>query len=84
MPHQPERGSDDCDESHCYSHNEDEPQKPCYRACGECFHIFPTAADLVRDHNAEVQVMMARWGGQLLVAADAGEIHSCPHCAHSF
>lgn len=81
MPHHAEEA---CKNVHCYSHEEDEPDDPCYRVCGECFHVFPTAADLVRDHNAEVQVMMAKWGGSLLVAADVEEIFSCPWCSHDW
>ena len=81
MPHSPE---DSCWEQHCCSHGEDEPQEPCYRACGECYHVFPTAADLVRDHNAEVQAMMARWGGELLTAQHVDEILSCPWCSHNW
>jgi hypothetical protein len=81
VPHQAE---DSCQGLHCFSHDEDEPGEPCYRLCGECFHVFPTAGDLVQDHNAEVQVMMARWGGNLLMAADVGEIFSCPWCAHDW
>lgn len=81
MPHMPEEA---CGKTHCYSHGEDEEQSPAYRICGECYHVFPTAADLVHDHNAEVQVMMAKWGGSLLVVADAGEIFSCPWCSHDW
>lgn len=73
-----------CDKMHCYSHGEDEPQEPCYRMCGECYHVFPTAADLVRDHNEEVRIMMDKWGGSLLVATDVADIFSCPHCVHNF
>lgn len=50
MPHL--QGSEGCEPAlHCVWCNVDEPDNPCYRACGECLHVFATAEDLLREHN---------------------------------
>jgi hypothetical protein len=65
---------------HCMAHNEDEPDDPHYRTCGECFHVFRTPEELIAvetekfgDHHREVI------GGQV-----KPEMWSCPHCTHDF
>lgn len=59
----------------CYSHCRSEPG-PYFKACGECFHAFPTEADLIADDLA------ADGGGG--TARRAEDIWSCPHCLHDF
>jgi hypothetical protein len=40
--------------NHCYEHNEDEyadDDHPWYLICGECYHVFRTADELLAEHN---------------------------------
>lgn len=79
---------------HCYSHNEDEPDNPCYRACFECRHVFPTAEDLLREHNeiiADLNKYVVPGGDSLWVLTepmppetDPLQVFTCPHCVHDF
>lgn len=58
-------------EHHCWFHHADEhPTEDTYQVCGECWHVYQTAADLE-----------AAWDGPHRTAA---EIYSCPECAHDF
>lgn len=75
-PHEP---TDTCWGVHCFSHNVDEPHEPCFRYCGECYHVFPTEQALIDDDNA----VWASYG-QTVPNRDPDDIHCCPHCTHDF
>lgn len=64
----------------CYSCNRSEPipEAGAYLVCGECFHCFDTADDLM----AAVRKMAAEIGVQAPASAD--EVYFCPLCAHDF
>lgn len=79
----------DQDNDWCFSHNRREPvDENTYRVCGECFHVFQTEADLIRDHNAELADMRSRHSDDAareMPDATSGEtIVTCPHCVHDF
>ena len=59
---------------HCYSHNRDEADGA--QACGECYHSWPTDADLLADHNR----VAVEHG--FSPAAFLAEVFVCPFCAH--
>ena len=66
---------------HCYIHEVDEVGEGAYRICGECFHVYRTAEDLVATER--------RWRTSAGISApprpiDPDEINSCPECAHDF
>lgn len=63
---------------HCWSHDIDEPDSPCYRACFECKHVFRTAAQLLAGHNEHLAV----YGCE--PETDAGNVWTCPLCIHDF
>lgn len=68
---------DPCD-SWCYGCMRCEPcREEDYQLCGECFHVYRTAEELVEHHATA-----------LLVSVDeccpADEIAVCPICAHDF
>lgn len=87
---------DDCKTgnlNHCLTHDVDEECTPeSYTWCAECWHIFPTVADLLADHAALVERLNAHpinpppgFSAPPLVAkTDPDQIWSCPHCAHDF
>lgn len=85
--------TDACLMVHCHTHDVDEPEHDAYRVCGECSHVFPTAADLLADH-ATLAEELNRWAkpdpfainspGMLEPKTEPETIHVCPHCAHDF
>lgn len=71
--------SAECRETHCYIHDEDEPDVPGdYRACGECFHVYRTATELLDEENKIMRSM------GLPFTQDAAEVVTCPLCTHDF
>lgn len=76
-------------EDWCWSHGRSEPMgADIYRMCGECFHVFPTEAELIADHNRELAEMRKRHSDEASAempdATSGEEIWSCPHCIHDF
>lgn len=59
-------------QEHCYSHEVDEPAAGAFKVCFECFHIYPTVEDLVRED--------AFWHDG--VRRPVEEIYVCAHCSH--
>ncbi|WP_433364091.1 hypothetical protein [Streptosporangium sp. CA-115845] len=47
-----------------------------HQVCGECGHVFPTAAALLADDAATAK----EFG--LTPAATAEQVVACPHCSH--
>lgn len=72
--------TDECAGQHCYSHMEDEPQEPCYRMCGECFHVFPDGQALL-DADTEIR---ATFEDSPVAETDPAKVFICPFCAHDF
>lgn len=64
---------------HCMIHGVDEPDGG-YRSCGECWHVFRTAADLLGEHNRISQ--QARPGRR--DETDPGRVFCCPFCCHDW
>lgn len=79
MNTEPHEVTDDCHRVHCYSHDVDEPDQPCFRYCYECSHVFPTEQALIDADNA-VWVQMGRSAPN----RPSDEIFCCPHCVHDF
>ena len=83
-PHQPHGvcpGRDDAD--WCWFHYAREPVDPevgSFLICGECFHLYATADELI-DAWAE---MALRVGIEGPPPRDAAAILFCPYCAHDF
>jgi len=83
---------------HCSGCGEDEPLEPCYLRCFECGHIFNTAEDLLREHNAIIDslnrqyphagcpVCDENWDLATPVPheTDASQVWTCPVCIHDF
>lgn len=70
----------------CYVHGyEPEIENP-YKICGECFHIYPTAFDLVQDYNDENYKAWLAFdqGTPWIPTYDVDKIYFCAHCAHDF
>lgn len=67
----------------CYYHERDEPvpEDGCvFRICGECFHLFRTAEDLMQQHSLE----LAKLKLERRTAPSVEAIYACPFCAHDF
>lgn len=65
--------------SHCFIHHENEPvPDDVYLVCGECFHVYATAQDLINAYERVTEEMGSRQ------TRPADEIMSCPHCVHDF
>lgn len=60
---------------HCWIHDVDEPEEGAFRVCGECFHVFMTAEELIQADS--------KWyeDGR---RNDPERIWSCPLCTHDF
>lgn len=86
-------------EGYCYFHDSYEPDNPCYRICGECFHVYPTAENLIDVYNTvgrELEQFVKRMGvpshqctplcggHQHVTETDAEMIFFCPYCTHDF
>lgn len=88
-------------EDWCMIHNRSEPVRPGdYRICGECWHVFRTAEELVAEtHRAELDswkfwrsaaavqqpAERERWLATALPERrDPEKIFACPHCTHDF
>jgi hypothetical protein len=52
-----------------------------YRLCGECWHCFVTAAELV---EADWDVRRSLPGGEDAVRRQPDDVWVCPHCSHDF
>lgn len=73
-------GNQECtdDSPVCNIHYKHEPdQEGDYLACGECFHVFRTAEELIEEYNKDRPDF-------LLAITDASRVATCPHCAHDF
>lgn len=74
----------------CFWHNVDEPYTPGvdYKACGECWHVWPTEADFRRDVQLLAEQMnTSRFRGDSpawVVPDDLSTVFACPLCAHDF
>lgn len=62
----------------CWFHGEEPIPPGCYKVCGECWHAFATAEDLL---EAEREIC-ARMG--LTPAESAEDVVICPLCTHDF
>ncbi len=54
--------------NHCFAHNEDEladAGHPFHRICGECFHVYRSASELLAEHN------------QVIAELNAGRLTAC-------
>lgn len=65
---------------HCWIHHADEPDQPSYRACGECFHVYRRAADLLAEHNKVSRAIDPDCQDE----ADPERVWCCPLCTHDF
>lgn len=72
-----------------------EPVPPgAYRVCGECWHVYRTAEELVDAYNAQTDELKAHYeaqrpatagfGGEWAHVRDPGQVHFCPLCAHDW
>lgn len=68
--------------SDCYSHYcwEKVAERP-FLICGECFHVFNTAEELVEDDRKARQEFMVP---DVAKPRDPDQIFCCPHCVHDF
>jgi len=72
----------------CFWHDVDEPYTPRvdYKACSECWHVWPTEADFLADvantyrdiYQGEPEALAAA------LARPADDWFHCPLCAHDF
>lgn len=69
-------------EGFCWIHNEFEPFDPKvdYWACGECMHVYRTAADLVEANNKMADFIHL----ESIKTDKAADISVCPLCTHDF
>lgn len=88
---------DEVDQSHpdyCWYHHALEPMTATtYRVCGECFHVFETAQELVDAHNVVIDQINNEprergYKSMNLAARKTVEtvhlIYACPFCVHDF
>lgn len=80
----------------CYHHHDyEDASGEIYRVCGECLHVYRTAADLVSAYNHEAADMAAHWADLLdggsappvlrdLTEDDADHIGFCQFCLHDW
>lgn len=71
---------------HCSGCGEDEDLEPCYLRCFECGHIFPTAEDLLANHNQVIAEMNKyyHWEPPMAYDTDVDRVFCCPVCIHDF
>lgn len=66
----------------CMIHDTYEPwltgPEASYRACGECLHVYQTAAELLHEHNKAVEQFEAT------AVENPDDIAICPLCTHDF
>lgn len=89
----PHEVSADCELVHCFTHQIDEIEPPDggYIVCGECFHVFNTARDLIEEFIRMTQDLKdqsvldftgtARYD---IPVPPVEMIFFCPFCAHDF
>lgn len=72
----------------CYGCMRSEPIPPggAYRICGECFHVYETADDLIRIYNAEGDRLADQHPEEPRSpwVTDPEAIFFCPVCIHDF
>lgn len=75
----------DCFDHHCWAHDVDEPPRAGdHSVCGECFHIFRTADELLAanaDRTRELQNAL-ELTTPLYPATDPAQVFACPFCSH--
>ena len=73
---------------HCWSHDEDEADHPCFIWCFECKHVYRDEGELRREWlDNYPEDPEGNWGASLVKPAEAPpaeEIWFCPLCMHSF
>ena len=87
MPH--EIGSASCNSKlHCWSHDIDEPDQPCWRVCLECMHVYRSPEELQREWLENYpEDLEGQWGPPMPRPAKAipvKDIYFCPLCSHDF
>ena len=70
----------------CFIHLRREPfLSGDYRACGECYHVFRTAEELIIETAERYAEMATDAGiGRVVPPTDAASIYVCPLCTHDF
>lgn len=71
----------------CFTHCKMEaiPPSGAYAICGECGHVYATAAELLYAYNNEIDSFNSGFAVDALpYAAKADSITFCPHCLHDF
>lgn len=75
-----------CSGLHCWEHDVDEVG-PGYIRCGECYHVWPTAAALLLAHNllmARVYMASDHVPDKNWITTNPRVVYSCPGCSHDF
>lgn len=67
------------DEHHCWFHHADENPDGAFIVCGECWHVYRTAADLEVAYERAIAEM-----GLPPHYKDAADIFFCQECIHDF
>lgn len=82
-------------ESFCWGHMTCEPlpaDNSHYQVCGECFHVFVTADELLTMHNEKSKATYSRFrddpvfggGEEWKPETDVNNVYFCPVCVHDF
>lgn len=83
-PHQPDSDCRHGEWDHCYAHSVDENAADAYQICGECFHVFRTADELVAATAQRIAEVSVGVENPMSGPTDPEKIFACPHCAHDF
>lgn len=69
----------------CAIHGHEPIPANCYRVCGECWHAYATADELIEaDYAVRLDLAEADGLADLVERRDPDLIHICPLCTHDF
>lgn len=85
-------------ESFCWGHMACEPlpaDNSHYQVCGECFHVFVSADELLTMHNEKSKEAYDKWASDPVFGVvgkpqpfqpetDVNNVYFCPVCVHDF
>ena len=67
----------------CMEHYQHESAEGAHRVCGECFHVYGTAEELLTETNRTLSHYGPGMGPGRPIT-DPEQVYSCPLCAHDF
>ncbi len=82
-------------DEYCAVHGYEPIPPGAYRVCGECYHAYATADELVEAYNAQTDRLKAHYeaqgpptnpgfAGDWTHVSHAEQVYFCPWCSHDF